>query len=96
MLFMSQLFSGKDNGTVGLIFIDTFLKPHTVVTAHERTVSGTKDCLAVSLGDFQFTGMDIDQGMLTVAVGTVTVICEVARYKYIRAIENIQFFHIQV
>ncbi len=34
--------------------------------------------------------------MLTVAVGTVTVICEVARYKYIRAIENIQFFHIEV
>lgn len=58
--------------------------------------SGTQYCFAVPFRDFKFPGMDIYQGMLTVAVGTVTVICEVARYKYIRAIENIQFFHIQV
>lgn len=42
------------------------------------------------------SGIDINQCMLTVAVGTIPVIREVARYKYIRAIENIQFFHIQV
>lgn len=42
------------------------------------------------------SGIDINQCMLTVAMGTVTVICEIVRYKYIRAIENIWLFHVEV
>lgn len=37
--------------------------------------------LMSAVGNLQFAGMDIYQGMLAVTVGTATVIREITRYK---------------
>ncbi|EGF57983.1 hypothetical protein HMPREF9446_01495 [Bacteroides fluxus YIT 12057] len=77
-----------------LTFLHPLLQPHEIVTSHKRAIAGTQYSLPAPFGDLQFSRMDIYQGMLTIVVGTITVIGEIARYKHIRAAENIQLFHI--